>query len=517
MSAGRGRVWLGFGLGAVALIAALAWITQTSLHLEAARQAATAEAEHAAALRTALWRIDSWLTPQLAREAELLTASPPGTATPLGQRFRWSARDGLAHALPDAAQQEALDAALRAADLPARLAAAQATSASLAQREPAADVRLDLQQRAQLSNRQIINPSPSRAGPLFPLWLGRDGADGDALLTLLRRTAAPTNAHYEGVLLGWPTLQEQLVDEVTDLFAGQAVRLAPLIDAPHGRPRARLAALPASLITGTAAAPPTRWTPTHTGLAVGWGALTVALLTLAWILRATLALAERRARFTAAVTHELRTPLTTFQLYTELLRRDELIDSAQRASYLRTLEQESQRLGKLVDDVLAYARIERGRSTEPTEDIELAEVLRDVTPLLRQRAAQAEMTWLSSGGDNARLRTRPQAIARILVALVDNACRYARGGGRVELQTLVDRDRVELRVRDWGPGIAAAEAREVFRPFARGAAATGNNQQPGLGLGLALARELAARLGGNLRLEPADSGGAVFALTLPRG
>lgn len=115
----------------------------------------------------------------------------------------------------------------------------------------------------------------------------------------------------------------------------------------------------------------------------------------------------------------------------------------------------------------------------------------------------------------AEVRIDPTAAEQILFNLVDNAAKYAPSEEHPRIVLSVRRDgrEVELRVRDFGPGIPADERRKVFEPFAK-ADAHAAGTQPGVGLGLALCRRLARQMGGDLRLEAA-SPGAAFVLTLP--
>ena len=111
----------------------------------------------------------------------------------------------------------------------------------------------------------------------------------------------------------------------------------------------------------------------------------------------------------------------------------------------------------------------------------------------------------------------PLTVERILVNLVDNACKYANGGDdtRIELTTEVTGSTASISVRDFGPGIAPTDAGRIFKPFQR-ARRDANQPNPGIGLGLALARGLARELGGDLTLDrPARGPGARFRLTIP--
>src|SRR5262249_53466901 len=127
------------------------------------------------------------------------------------------------------------------------------------------------------------------------------------------------------------------------------------------------------------------WRPVHGTLLLTWGVTAAALAAGAFVLRAILALGERRNRFASAVTHELRTPLTTFRMYSEMLADEMVSEPAQRALYLQTLKEESTRLSTLVENVLAYARLEDGRGAARRERLRLRELIdRHLAPLQRR-------------------------------------------------------------------------------------------------------------------------------------
>jgi signal transduction histidine kinase len=146
----------------------------------------------------------------------------------------------------------------------------------------------------------------------------------------------------------------------------------------------------------------------------------------------------------------------------------------------------------------------------------VAELLGPLLPLLAERLAAADLDLEPGPLPTVAVRAEPGAVGRILVNLADNAAKYAAGGGRVEL-SVVTGAAIEIRLRDFGPGLDAATRRRLFQPFHRSAEAAAGNA-PGVGLGLALGRRLARAMGGDLRAEPAPDGpGLVMVLRLHRG
>jgi len=281
----------------------------------------------------------------------------------------------------------------------------------------------------------------------------------------------------------------------------------------------RLAALPVRLVSGrVAAAPADGLTPTHLSLIVAWAGAVLAAVAVALLLHGALTLSERRGAFVSAVTHELRTPLTTFQMYTEMLADGMVTEEAKRRAYIETLRAEADRLSHLVENVLAYARLERGRPVGRVETVSLRDLLDRVAGRLTTRAERAGMTLCVETADGVAVRTDAAAIGQVLFNLVDNACKYAAAepDRRIHIEADADGPMVAIRVRDHGPGIARREARRLFRPF-RKSAGDAARSAPGVGLGLALSRQLARRLGGDLRLDETVTDGACFVLTLPCG
>jgi signal transduction histidine kinase len=254
-------------------------------------------------------------------------------------------------------------------------------------------------------------------------------------------------------------------------------------------------------------------------LVVAWLGLAAVAVAAGLLLAGMISLGERRAAFVSAVTHELRTPLTTFRMYAEMLGSGMVADENQRKAYLGTLKTEADRLWHLVENVLAYARLERGRPARQFERLTLGELWQRVEPRLADRARQADMELsleMTDSSRDAAIVTDPAAVEQIVFNLVDNACKYAaRATPRtIGVQLAAVNGHAEIRVRDQGAGIAPADARRLFRPFSKSAERAASSA-PGVGLGLALCRQLARQMRGDLRYEPTTSG-ATFVLVLPR-
>ncbi len=335
-------------------------------------------------------------------------------------------------------------------------------------------------------------------------------------LVLLRRVRRGDARLLQGTWLDWPALRAFLLAQVEAVVP--ASNLAAVGEGEMPDPGRRLALLPARLLPGPMPeTEPPDWTPVRLSIAAAWAAALLGLAGVGSLLKGAVTLSQRRADFVSAVTHELRTPLTTFRLYTDLLV-DGMVPSDERPSYLATLKHEADRLGHLVDNVLAFSRLERRAAALRIESLPLAELLERSVPRLAERAAQA--------GLSLQVETAPELAAQpvrvdlvgteqILLNLVDNACKYAPNPAQPTLHlTIALRGRqIALRIHDHGPGIDPRERRRIFHPFHRPASQAAGSA-PGVGLGLALSRRLARRMGGDLQLTACEDG-ASFELRLP--
>jgi signal transduction histidine kinase len=349
-----------------------------------------------------------------------------------------------------------------------------------------------------------------------PMWVDDD-------LLLARRVTVGKKELVQAAVLNWPAVKEQLLDEIADLLPD--ADLQPVKEnSDEAADVRRLASLPVRLVPG----PPPKFiaagfSPVQMSLLVAWIAMSLAAAAVAVLLRGVIALSERRAAFVSAVTHELRTPLTTFRMYAEMLSEGMVRDEGDRRNYLNTLRREAERLTHLVANVLAYARLERGRSGGRVEIVSVDRLLEVATQRLTDRAAQCDLTLNVAADANVlerRVKTDPSAVEQILFNLVDNACKYAATAADRTLQLSVttkldggENGAVYLRLTDHGPGISPEEERRIFQPF-RKSAKDAAHSAPGVGLGLALSRRLARDMNGDLRYEP-HADGACFVLSLP--
>jgi signal transduction histidine kinase len=225
--------------------------------------------------------------------------------------------------------------------------------------------------------------------------------------------------------------------------------------------------------------------------------------------------AARRA-FVATASHELRTPLASLDGTLELLADDlhpERLDVADARERTRRAQEQSRRLSNLATDLLDLSRLDAEVALR-AEPVELGELCRAVAAEFERRAAEGRVRIEARRpATPCWARGDPGALARIVRILLDNALGVAPQGSSVRVQASADPVYARIVVSDSGPGVPAEERERIFERFQRGSTAGGRS---GFGLGLAIGRELAERMGGALELlEPQANGGARFALRLP--
>ncbi|MDB5101934.1 MAG: hypothetical protein JWM80_6355 [Cyanobacteria bacterium RYN_339] len=227
------------------------------------------------------------------------------------------------------------------------------------------------------------------------------------------------------------------------------------------------------------------------------------------------AIALAQSDFVSAVSHEMRTPLTTIQLYAEMLAQDVVTDPAKRRHYLATIAGESERLGRLIENVLDYARISGRRKAYRFEPVDVRELLAEALTAVQGPLELAGLTVELHAPVPVIAPVDRDALVQAMINLLANAAKYAAAGRRVVVSALPAEGGVALAVQDFGPGIAAEDQAKVFEPFYRvGSELT--RTTTGSGLGLALVAETAKAHGGRVELESVPGRGSEFRLVLPQ-
>jgi two-component system OmpR family sensor kinase len=222
-----------------------------------------------------------------------------------------------------------------------------------------------------------------------------------------------------------------------------------------------------------------------------------------------LAESQRRERnFLMVVSHELRTPLTAIRGHVEALREGIAQDEETQEASLRVIGAETDRLTRLVGDVLDLARMEAHQFTLEEEEVELRRLLEQAYESFGEEARRRGIEYECSLEADPVLDTDGDRVLQIVSNLLDNAFAWTPDGGRIDLGLSATNGTISISVADSGPGIGPEERERIFRPF-------WSRAGEGTGLGLPIARELAQALGGELMLESQLGRGSRFELRLP--
>jgi PAS domain S-box-containing protein len=232
-----------------------------------------------------------------------------------------------------------------------------------------------------------------------------------------------------------------------------------------------------------------------------------------------------KSQFLSTMSHELRTPLNAIGGYVDLLTlglRGPLTE-AQRQD-LERIRLANQHLMSLVTDVLNFARLDAGQIEFRLADVELASVVAHLEPLMMPQLVAKGIRFDHDGcapdtpDQPHRLRADPEKLRQILLNLLTNALKFTDAGGRVALacETDAEAGTIRVRVTDTGRGIPSHQLDRIFDPFVQVDRHRTHESQQGVGLGLAISRDLARGMGGNLTVESTLGVGSTFTLTLPR-
>ena len=226
---------------------------------------------------------------------------------------------------------------------------------------------------------------------------------------------------------------------------------------------------------------------------------------------AQLAEAEQLKRsFLMSVSHELRTPLTAIRGHVEALREGIVSEPEQVQVSLDIVAAETDRLERLVGDVLDLAKLQAHRFTVRHEEVDLERVLDQAYGAFSEEARRREIDYRLSGVDAAPVIVSDgDRVLQVITNLLSNAFRWTPDGGRIELQLESSNGTVSVDVLDTGPGVPPAQQRRIFEAFV-------SQDADGTGLGLPIARELAVALGGGIEMQSESGAGSRFRLVLPR-
>ncbi|HEY5417199.1 MAG TPA: PAS domain-containing sensor histidine kinase [Gemmatimonadaceae bacterium] len=224
-----------------------------------------------------------------------------------------------------------------------------------------------------------------------------------------------------------------------------------------------------------------------------------------------------KTEFLAAMSHELRTPLNAIAGYVQLLMlgvRGPLTD--EQAIDLGRIQRSQQHLLSLINDILNFSRLEAGAVTYEIGSVPLGTVLEAATSMISLQAAAKQITLtLEPCPPTMRALADDSKLEQVLLNLLSNAVKFTQRGGHVSIRCEAADDHVLTRVQDDGPGIPADRLADIFEPFVQLDRALGNPRE-GVGLGLAISRDLARGMQGDLTVESIPGKGSTFTVSLKR-
>ena len=338
-------------------------------------------------------------------------------------------------------------------------------------------------------------------------------------LYILRQVHTSCGIYLQGALMNMDNLNRRLPGQVKMLLPHSRLATFDPSSPPPEETR-QAGALPFANAPGDTGAVPLQdhkkmltWT-----LTLIWSMVLLGAAGVIWLMLGTFRLEQRRGDFVSAVTHELRTPLTSFSLYTEMLE-DGMVPEQKKPEYYANMQRECRRLEHLIENVLSYSRLQRNAIRRARDTLTCQELFEPIAEKIERRLREADISFSFALAQPIRIlpiHTDAVSVEQIMDNLTSNAIKYAKGeNAKVQLTVQADRHNIVIRFRDNGPGISPKNRKLVFKPFRRTKDAT-NSRKPGVGLGLALARDTARSLGGDLKLEFGTLGGASFLLTIPK-
>jgi signal transduction histidine kinase len=231
--------------------------------------------------------------------------------------------------------------------------------------------------------------------------------------------------------------------------------------------------------------------------------------------RRELRVAELRSEFVASVSHELKTPLTAIRMFAETLRMGRPSSPALRDEYLDTIVNESERLTRLLDNVLDFSRIEAGRKIYQFTPHDLPAIVRTAARAMHYLSAQQGFELAVEIDDRIPpALADADALEQAILNLLSNALKYSGEARRIELRLARDGAHAVISVRDWGIGIEPQDVPRIFNKFFR-VARPENHHTPGAGLGLTLVDHIVRAHHGFVRVESTLGAGSVFRIHLP--
>jgi signal transduction histidine kinase len=309
------------------------------------------------------------------------------------------------------------------------------------------------------------------------------------------------------------------LDRVLRPMSTRGLPVRVLVATDRGEPLARglpgLRALPLN----AASVPLARWEANRNFYIAALGLVLVAGLTVGLLfwrdMQRDIHLSEMRSQFVAGVSHELKTPLTAIRMYAETLREGRPRDPAARLEYLDTIVAESERLSRLLDNVLDFAKIDRGTKNYSMELRHLPDIVGDAQRIMAHTLSQQGFGLEVVVDPNLPpVFVDADGVEQAVLNLLVNAVKYSGANRRIQLRAAKEGSWAVVTVVDFGIGIAPSERDRIFTQFYR-APGPQNASVPGAGLGLTIVQHVAAAHQGHVRVTSEIGHGSAFSLYLP--
>jgi signal transduction histidine kinase len=232
-------------------------------------------------------------------------------------------------------------------------------------------------------------------------------------------------------------------------------------------------------------------------------------------LRSEMNLARQKTTFVTNVSHELKTPLTSIRMFAEMLKDGRQPDAEKQRNYLGLMVSETERLTRLINNVLDFSKMERGKKSYTKKRLEAARVVADIVESQRPRLEHNgfSVSFADTAG-GAMVEADEEALKQALLNLLSNAEKYSGPAKLIDVEVAAGEGVALMKVMDRGVGVPPAEAKKIFKEFYRVDRSLASEAH-GSGLGLAIAQRIVRDHGGDIRCLPRDGGGSVFEVSLP--
>lgn len=228
-------------------------------------------------------------------------------------------------------------------------------------------------------------------------------------------------------------------------------------------------------------------------------------------------LEDMRTEFVANVSHELRTPLTSIRGFLETLLNGTIEDTVTTRHFLEIMSKETERLTRLIDDLLNLSKIEERRVVHRWQQIQLTDTINRVVTMFRSQAGDKNLDVITDIPPKLPfIQGDPDMLAQVLINLVDNAIKYTPAGGQIIIRARVAEENVKVEVEDTGIGIPPENLPRIFERFYRVDKAR-SRELGGIGVGLAIVKHVIRAHGGKVGVESTAGKGSTFTFTLPVG